>query len=451
MSSVTAGPVATRSEAEVLAATYGQRIVASLPMMFARGISLHDARGHVHWHNGEVLGPSEREGIRTALEGFTGQGAPARIDHSVQGERTAVLLRATNENFDFTGFAMLMVDNRRLRGKGRAAADLPVPVTRAVREWGEKVQLCAAFGAEPVAIDEQGADQLLDSGPTVADADIDRYFAQLREFPLALFAQRLTPMQSGIRIRRYEVLLRAADAEADASAPAALLRDADARGLGSVLDRRVLRELVLWLRTRSEIWNQEPAQFSMNLSNTSLRDQHFLKFAALCIEKSGLPHGLIAFEIDQAHALEHMQRTEHFAAAVERAGAGLVIDNFSLHERSADLLSLPGLRLVKVDRTLTLALAEVKAAQARIAGIAQMARVSGVHSVAKRIDDAAEETLLAALGVDFQQGFATATPAPLDDVDDERVMRLVVDPAVANDDDLADEVVPEFLIARNER
>ena len=81
---------------------------------------------------------------------------------------------------------------------------------------------------------------------------------------------------------------------------------------------------------------------------------------------------------------------------------------------------LPGLRLVKIDRQLTGEVLNSKSGQACVAGLAAMARVAGIHSVAKKVDREDEHALLAALGVDFVQGYGAATPAPLDAIDAER-------------------------------
>jgi hypothetical protein len=129
------------------AGTCGQRIVAALPLLWAKWVSLHDAAGRIYWHRGDVLGPPEREAMRVALDSFVGPGAPSRVNHPLQRDRTAVLLRTGDENHEFLGFIMLVVDDRWLKGNGTSAPDLPVPVVRAVREWG----ITLASGVQPPA------------------------------------------------------------------------------------------------------------------------------------------------------------------------------------------------------------------------------------------------------------------------------------------------------------
>ena len=66
--------------------------------------------------------------------------------------------------------------------------------------------------------------------------------AALRRSPIALHVQRLVPLTKGSQLRRYEVLLRS-KSEHDA-APHAMLKTAVDSGLGSMIDRRVVTELM---------------------------------------------------------------------------------------------------------------------------------------------------------------------------------------------------------------
>ena len=52
-------PVSLKSlRSPMQASTCGQRIVASLPLLWAKWVSLHDAAGNIYWQQGEVLGPA---------------------------------------------------------------------------------------------------------------------------------------------------------------------------------------------------------------------------------------------------------------------------------------------------------------------------------------------------------------------------------------------------------
>ena len=135
--------------------------------------------------------------------------------------------------------------------------------------------------------------------------EIDRLHAALRRSPIALHVQRLVPLTKGSQLKRYEVLLRSkSDDRARTAAPHAMLKAAVENGLGSMIDRRVITELIGYLVHHPEVWKSTAVLFSVNLTTTALHDEHFIKFVELCLAKSSLPKGMIAFEVDTATAVK---------------------------------------------------------------------------------------------------------------------------------------------------
>jgi EAL domain-containing protein (putative c-di-GMP-specific phosphodiesterase class I) len=254
---------------------------------------------------------------------------------------------------------------------------------------------------------------LLEAGAVDA-GDAARVATRVRSFELELHSQRLTPIQPGIRIRRHEILMRDAGQADSSVAPQELIRSAVSHGLGTVLDRRVLGELVSWLIQHREIWSDEATQFSVNLTAGSIRDRKFPAAVAESIASAGLPSGLLAFEAQHEACLRDARQFAKFAAQVEQAGAGVVIDNFILSEAGIDLLLQPGVRLIKLDARLTQDLVTDRGRQARVAAIAQAAHIAGVHVVAKQVESEEGQALMRALGVDFIQGFAASMPEALE-------------------------------------
>ena len=138
--------------------------------------------------------------------------------------------------------------------------------------------------------------------------------------------------------RRYEVFLREA---ASTLSDAALRHHCCARRIigasAPCLTARVAGALIVWLAERSAIFAEEPVQFSVNLSASSLADPNFLRFVELCIAKAGIAPALIAFEVDQSFWRKDRVALQRLSQGIEAIGAGLVIDNGSLHVDSAEL------------------------------------------------------------------------------------------------------------------
>jgi EAL domain-containing protein (putative c-di-GMP-specific phosphodiesterase class I) len=244
--------------------------------------------------------------------------------------------------------------------------------------------------------------------------EIDRLHAALRRSPIALHVQRLVPLTKGSQLKRYEVLLRSKSETAPNAAPQAMLKAAVENGLGSMIDRRVVTELIGHLVRHPEIWKSTAVMFSVNLTTTALHDEHFIKFVGLCLAKSSLPKGMIAFEIDTATAVRLADKMAEVAAALHRLGCPLVLDDFAMKTECFDLLRLPGVHYVKLAPDITAKMRTDKLSQAAITAVVQMARVLGMHTVAKRTETAAEQEWLTALGVDFVQSNSMSPPVAID-------------------------------------
>jgi EAL domain-containing protein (putative c-di-GMP-specific phosphodiesterase class I) len=244
--------------------------------------------------------------------------------------------------------------------------------------------------------------------------EIDRLNAAMRKSPIVLYVQHLVPLSKGGQLKRYEVLLRSGSEEAPNSAPHAMLKAAVENGLGSMIDRRVVTELIGWLVRHPDSWQTNEVMFSVNLTSTALHDEHFIKFIELCLAKSSLPKGTIAFEIDAPTALTLADKISEVATALHRLGCPLVLDDFALRTECFDLLRLPGVRYLKLAPDLTSRMRSDKVSQAAITAVVQMARVLGMHTVAKRTDTAAEQEWLTALGVDFVQSNAISPAVTID-------------------------------------
>jgi EAL domain-containing protein (putative c-di-GMP-specific phosphodiesterase class I) len=244
--------------------------------------------------------------------------------------------------------------------------------------------------------------------------EIDRLNAAMRKSPIALHVQRLVPLSKGSQMKRYEVLLRSGSEDSPNAAPHAMLKAAVENGLGSMIDRRVIAELIGWLVRHPSTWQTNEIMFSVNLTSTALHDEHFIKFIELCLVKSSVPKGTIAFEVDSPTALKLTDKITGVATALHRLGCPLVLDDFALRTECFELLRLPGVRYVKLAPEITSRMRTDKVSQAAITGVVQMARVLGMHTVAKHTDTAAEQEWLTALGVDFVQSNALSPPAAID-------------------------------------
>jgi EAL domain-containing protein (putative c-di-GMP-specific phosphodiesterase class I) len=450
-----------------------QKVREAVEPARVHAVSLHDNKGDVLWLTESSMGPDEHNAVREAFEAFVNVNGPPVLDYDLGDSRSAVLFRAVNSRRSLVGAIMIVMDSRGVKQIDKGAARLMNPkLQKALSEFaGMRPEAAAPPAAaqttapsRPAAVRAPAPKAAAAATPsTVASAmartaptstapasaaparvapqssaaatartqppaavvidkrqlhpvtpEIDRLHAALRRSPIALHVQRLVPLAKGSQLRRYEVLLRSKSEDAPNSAPHAMLKAAVENGLGSMIDRRVVTELIGWLVHHPEVWQKRAVLFSVNLTSTALHDEHFMKFVELCLMKSSLPKAMIAFEIDVSTAIQLGDKVADVAAALHRLDCPLVLDDFGMRTECFDLLRLPSVRYVKIASEITARMRSDKLSQAAITAVVQMARVLGMHTVAKRTETAAEQEWLTALGVDFIQSNALSPPVAID-------------------------------------
>jgi EAL domain-containing protein (putative c-di-GMP-specific phosphodiesterase class I) len=430
-----------------------RKVRAAVEPARAHAVSLHDERGEVLWLSESSMGPDEHGAVREAIQAFSDPGSPGALVYDLGDSHSAVLLRAVNGRRTMVGAIMIVVDSRFIKQDGRGTLMVMTPkLQRALNDFAEMrpdgapppaMPATSKAPAPPTLVDEVRAPasplSLLDETPSApltpatgspasstpaatagkrpqatVTPQIDRLHAVLRRSPIVLHIQRLVPLTKGSQLKRYEVLLRSKWNVAPDAAPQGMLQTAVENGLGSMIDRRVLIELIGYLVRHPQIWKTTALQFSVNLTVTALHDEHFIKFVGLCLAKASLPKGMIAFEIDTPTAVKFAGKMTEVAAALQRLDCPLILDDFAMKTECFALLRLPGIRGVKLAPAITTAMRSDKLSQAAITAVVQMARVLGMHTVAKHTETAAEHEWLTALGVDFVQSNSMSAPVALD-------------------------------------
>jgi EAL domain-containing protein (putative c-di-GMP-specific phosphodiesterase class I) len=247
-------------------------------------------------------------------------------------------------------------------------------------------------------------------------ADATLYVPQKAVREVTLHVQQLLKLRSGGRTRRYEVLLRSRSRPEADSMSDTMAEILASQGETSTIDRYIAGELIVWLGAHRDVWDTDPSSFSVNLAPSTMFDAEFLLWIAQRLAEFEVGPGVIGFELPERAFVENRAAAERFVAQCEKLGCFLVLDDFTLHSEALPSLASSAVRLVKVDAALTTRALREKLAQAMVIGIAQCAKVLGVHCVAKRVDTAMARQWLSAVGIDFAQGFLLEKPRPLEEL-----------------------------------
>jgi EAL domain-containing protein (putative c-di-GMP-specific phosphodiesterase class I) len=434
----------------------------ALPEAQFLDVTIHDDKGELLWRDCPESSLNVEAVLRDAFDALLGIHYP-HLEFPIDGEHTGVVLPAWAPDGKLAALAMLVLDTAKLdrrldigaqflTAQVRAAlkaigaslsglewaAEEP-PAQPAASSWKAPSHDTDSDSEEPISFEaamqlrrlktpaptptpaRNSASAALPSAASRAapaatrnSAELDRLVVSIRDEALELHVQPLARLRSSARTRRYEVLLRSR-AEGDAVAPQALLRAVREHGLDSMLDRRVITQLMAWLVRHREQWKGDIPMFSVNLSAAAISDSQFFKFVDLCVKKAALPKGLIGFEITERACREKPECALRALETFRGIGCPVVIDDFSMHSDVLPLLSQPGIRLVKIDPQLTIGALGDRMREARVVSLVQAMRVLGMQTVAKRVEDEAEREWLTALGVDFVQSFRFMPPEPLEE------------------------------------
>jgi EAL domain-containing protein (putative c-di-GMP-specific phosphodiesterase class I) len=215
---------------------------------------------------------------------------------------------------------------------------------------------------------------------------------------LALEVLPFGKLRAGGQTRRFQVLARLASSVRDPAAQ----------------DSLVLQRLMGWLAAHRAAWNSQPTGFTLNLSIATLEDERFAQKLAVALNSHGIAGETFGFEIAEALCTQRRAHVERFIAQCEKVGAWIVIDDFSFDSQVLALLRSKAVRLVKIDTKLSSSALKDKLSQAMVVATVQAAKVLGIHCAAKKVDSQAALQWLTAIGCDFAQGAALASPQSLD-------------------------------------
>jgi EAL domain-containing protein (putative c-di-GMP-specific phosphodiesterase class I) len=376
---------------------------AALPHARYRAIALYDARGEVLHCTSTDFGIEFRQALNDALDAFV-LGA-ARESRFLRGEgtRTAIMLALRDLHSALQGVCLLVVEDTPPEDEDPPARFLTPAVQTILADIASEV--AQTLHAMPR--------QKPPKPKPPVPLPLEAVYAQIRNQEVVLRVQQLVRLRKAEGVRRFEVLLRHM-VDGEETSPERVMQTAANHGLASMIDRRVVGELIAWLHRNPAVWKKDPPAFSVNLSDAAVIEPHFISFVENCMQKSGLPPGLIGVEFSERICLSHTEQVIPALDVFARIGVPVAIDDFNVVGAGMPILEHSAIRLLKIDAELTTNALQHRLTQARVVGLVQTAKVMGLQTVAKRVLGGDHSNWLTALGVDFVQSFEVSPPVALD-------------------------------------
>jgi EAL domain-containing protein (putative c-di-GMP-specific phosphodiesterase class I) len=186
---------------------------------------------------------------------------------------------------------------------------------------------------------------------------------------------------------------------------------AETNGHSAIIDRWVMSNTLQWLDTHYE--RLDRTRFAcMNLSGASLNDERFVQDAFAMLARHGRAAEKLCVEITESVALHDLENTRRFIGKVREAGAKVALDDFGAGYTSFNYLKELPADTLKIDGSFVVGVTRHPANLAIVEAIVELARNLGMKTVAEWAEDCATIEALAAVGVDYVQGFGIARPQP---------------------------------------
>ncbi|MCU0975946.1 MAG: EAL domain-containing protein [Steroidobacteraceae bacterium] len=245
---------------------------------------------------------------------------------------------------------------------------------------------------------------------------VQRLHEALQRDRFVLYAQPILPLAEGRGDMRFELLLRMVGESGEALPPEKFLSAAERYQMLPQIDRWVVSRALAALKSHRSSLAGRPLKFSINVSGPSVVDPGFHDFLEQSIRESGVSADMLCFELTETAAVSDLARADRLMQRIRGLGASFALDDFGTGLSSlAYLRSLP-VSVLKIDGSFVRDAASNQRSESMVRAIAQLAHTMGMETVAEFVETDELRIRMAALGVDYGQGFAIGRPQPLAEV-----------------------------------
>jgi len=239
--------------------------------------------------------------------------------------------------------------------------------------------------------------------------------AALGEGRVRMDAQLIAPL-SGHGKAHFELLLRMIDDRGETVGPSRFLSAAKRYQLMPEVDQWVIGETLARLGPHAALLADAPVVFTVNLSGQSLGEAHFIDGLIAKIRDSGVNPRVLCFELTESEAIANLDRAEEMMQKLRGLGCGVALDDFGTGLSSLAYLRKLPVDMLKIDGSFVRDVLKDPRAESMVQAIAQLARSMQLTTVAEYVESDEIRLRVAALGVDYGQGFAIGRPVPMVDI-----------------------------------
>ena len=362
----------------------GQALLKALGAWRPQAVSLHDSVGDTLWLSAGSIGPDEHSFVLSALDVFALEPYRGHIHRKFEDGRRALFLAARDPAGNCIGVACAFVE----RG---AVDDAPI-VTPPVQALLQRFRTLLA----------PHTDKTTSQSSLTLAGDGNLPFGLPELTPIR--ARKYIRLQSGSGTRRYEVAVSPVGAQHDAA---------------------VFEHVIEWLVQNRQQYLTKPASFAVPISAAAALDGGFASRMAASLDRNACDDGLVLLIVPAAAWAAQPEALLPLLEQCDQHRCRVMLDDFELNDAALRLLKCKAIRMLKLSAELTALAMQERFPRALLSACTHIARVLGIHCIAKRVETAAAGRWLAVAGVDYLDPFSPAEIGVATTTDEAVVLQLV--------------------------
>jgi diguanylate cyclase (GGDEF)-like protein/PAS domain S-box-containing protein len=211
-----------------------------------------------------------------------------------------------------------------------------------------------------------------------------------------------------------EVLIRMLDENEELVGPGAFLPSAERYSLMPAIDRWVIENTFRMLTLDRELLQAKVSTCCINLSGQSLSDERFTDFLVNQINDSGIPPGLLCFEITETAVIANLCNASSMISILRDMGCRFALDDFGVGLSSFSCLKNLPVDYLKLDGCFVKNMVNDTIDKAMVKAINHIGHTMDIKTIAEFVEDEATLQAVREIGVDYAQGYAIAMPLPIE-------------------------------------
>jgi diguanylate cyclase (GGDEF)-like protein/PAS domain S-box-containing protein len=211
-------------------------------------------------------------------------------------------------------------------------------------------------------------------------------------------------------IAHYECLLRMVGPAEEIIPPGLFIETAEQTGLIFHLDQRVLE--LAFLKQSELIKQGHDIKLSINLSGEMLSNRENFNIINRLLETYHLDANRFIFEVTETQAVTSLHAAHDFITRIKSIGGSFALDDFGVGFSSMNYLKQLPVNYLKIDGSFIRNITSSHEDQLFVNAINSVGQGMGIKTIAEFVENQAILDVLAAMGIDYAQGYGIGKPMP---------------------------------------